>query len=245
MITACINTCVKWRPIYKPHQEDEILLFFNDVAQTERAIAEEIGYALAEALLPAITNGNITNDLALSIKKIVNIEHIPTKSAVAFHLGRLLPDMKDDGVNMIRLAIASRDPIRVFSTFVSIKHYVSAVKNGVSFPNEIMELLLNMVEQRLQPGLGRAMNFIAELTAANVMLPENLDRITKVLPEIVQEYRYNQDRLSVPSLAELPEVRRQAHRLIALMENAASNLGTLKKELESDPLPEVRRIRDL
>ena len=243
MLTACIETCVEWRPM--AHEMDAIHSFFDDASQTETETAKEIGYALAQALLPAVTMENMTDDLALTIAKIPELEHIPTISAVAFHLGRLLPDMKDVGVDMIRAAIASRDLNRVNPTFVSIKHYVSAVNDGALFPNEIMELLLNMVEQRLQPGLGIAMNFIGDLIVADVMIQKNLDRLAKALPEVVQEYRYNQDRLSVPSLVVLPEVRRQAHRLIGLMVDAAPNLGTLKEELDLDPLPEVRRAHGL
>ena len=89
------------------------------------------------------------------------------------------------------------------------------------------------------------MNFIGDLIVADVMIQKNLDRLAKALPEVVQEYRYNQDRLSVPSLVVLPEVRRQAHRLIGLMVDAAPNLGTLKEELDLDPLPEVRRAHGL
>jgi hypothetical protein len=238
-LTACIEACIKWRPTQD--DEDAIEQAFDNGAQKERATAKEIGYVLAHALLPSLALDDMTDDLTTAIKKIPDLGHVPTLSAVAFQLGRLCPEMKGVGIAMIRAAIASRDPDRVYPAFVAVKHYLGAVSEEVKFPYEITELLLHMIEQRLQPGLGSAMKFIGDLIEANVTSPNDIERLAKAIPDILEEYRYDQDRLSVPSLAELPEVRHQALRLIGLIGPSAPVLGALGIALASDPLPEVRR----
>ena len=238
-LVACIEACAQWRP--ELVNEDAVQSLFNDAAIKEEATAKEIGFTLAHALLPALVLKDMTDDLTQTIRNIPNLEHIPTISAVAFQVGRLCPDIKDTGIAMIRAAIASRDPGRVYPTFIAIRHYLDEINEEVSFPNEITELLLHMVEQRLQPGLGSAMKFIGDLIVADVVSQSIVDRLEKALPEIIEEYRYDQDRLSIPSLAELPTVRREARRLIGLIIGSAPALDALKRELDTDPLPEVRR----
>lgn len=241
MLVACVEACLSWRP--KPIDEDDVHSLFSGDAQLEKATSKEIGYALAHALLPCLSPSDLNDDLSRALERIPNLDHIPTISATAFQIGRLCPDMKDAGIAMIRAAIASRDPERVYPTFVAVAHYVDDINKGVLFPRELSELLLHIVEQRLQPGLGSAMKFIGDLILADTMSPDYIGRLAKALPEIIEEYRYDQDRLSVPSLAELPAVRREAHRLIELIVKTVPALAELRATLASDPLPEVRRAR--
>ncbi|MEP4929487.1 MAG: SIR2 family protein [Hyphomicrobiales bacterium] len=239
-IIKCIEACLKWQP--EPIEESTVDPFFNDGANNDEEIAKEIGYTLAHTLLPVLMPENITAELATTIRAIPEQKHIPTLSAVAFQIGRLLPKVKFDGAAIIRAAIASRDPQRVYPTFIAIKQQINAISQDEPFPREIAELLLHMVEQRLQPGLGSAMKFIGDLILAEALSHDNIARLATALPEIIEEYRYDQDRLSVPSLAEMPEVRRQACRLINLIVGEVPELDALKVELEADPLPEIRSL---
>lgn len=101
-----------------------------------------------------------------------------------------------------------------------------------------------MVEQRLQPGLGRAMKFAGDLMDAKVLSNDELDRLTQALPTISSEYRYDQDRLDVPSLAELPAIRREIRRLIKKVVDQPPDLNEVEGELATDALPKVRQMRD-
>ena len=118
---------------------------------------------------------------------------------------------------MVRAAISSRDPNRVYPSFVAINQFVKQASPDTPLPSELVELLVHIVEQRLQPGLGSALKFAGDLIDANCLPEEGRSRIARVIPDIIEEYRYDQDRLSVPSMAELPTVRREVHRLSTIM----------------------------
>ena len=62
------------------------------------------------------------------------------------------------------------------------------------------------------------------------------------LPILMEEYRYDQERLEVPSLADLPLVRKRIHRLTSLLRKQYGILEEINAQLNDDPLPEVRNI---
>ena len=241
-LEACIKSCISWRP--KPKSTDGYQSIFNDSERLENETAKEVGHALAHALLPALESEQVNKDLEELIKVIPTLDHIPSISATAFQLGRLCPSLDDTGVALIRAAIASRSPERVYPAFVAIKSQIEEVPKGTPMPDEIKDLLLHMVEQRLQPGLGSAMKFVGDLIDAKALSKDDLERLSKALPTIFAEYRYDQDRLDVPSLAELPAIRREIRRLIEKVVDQTPDLREIESELATDALPEVRQMRD-
>lgn len=241
-LEACVKSCVHWHP--KPIAAEGHQSLFNDPGRIEDEIAKEIGYALAHALLPALKCEQVSGDLKELIKDIPTLNHIPTISATAFQIGRLCPNLNDAGIALIRAAIASRSPEKVYPAFVTIKAQIEEIPKGTPMPDEIKNLLLHMVEQRLQPGLGNAMKFVGDLIDAKALSEGDLDRLSKALPSIFAEYRYDQDRLDVPSLAELPAIRREIRRLIEKVVVQFPDLEEIKSELATDALPEVRQMRD-
>ena len=241
-LEACIRSCISWRP--KPKSTDAYQSIFNDGERLENETAKEVGHALAHVLLPAVESEQVNENLEDLIQIIPTLEHIPSISATAFQIGRLCPSLNDTGVALIRAAIASRSPERVYPAFVAIKAQVEEIPNGTRMPDEIRNLLLYMVEQRLQPGLGSAMKFVGDLMDAKVLSKDDLDRLSKTIPTIYAEYRYDQDRLDVPSLAELPSIRREIRRLIKKVVDQTPDLEEIESELATDALPEVRQMRD-
>lgn len=237
-ISACIKHCLDWRP--KPVNDEGVPPFFSDEASLEIATAQEVGYALAYSLLPAVDPENVTEELAAALRELPNLQHIPTISATAFQLARLCPDQHQAAVAMVRASIASRDPNRVYPSFVAINQFVKQASPDIPMPLELVELLVHMVEQRLQPGLGSPLEFAGDLINANCLSEEVRSRIARALPNIIEEYRYDQDRLSVPSMAELPTVRREIHRLSKIMAAQFPELQKFVDLLKDDPLPEVR-----
>lgn len=237
-IAACIKQCLDWRP--KPAVSEGMSSFFLDEASLEIATANEVGYALAHSLLPAVDAENITTELAAALRKLPNMQHIPTISATAFQLARLCPDQQQAAVAMVRAAIASRDPNRVYPSFVAISQFAKQARPDTPMPSELVDLLVHIVEQRLQPGLGSALKFSGDLIDADCLPEEGRSRIARAIPDIIEEYRYDQDRLSVPSMAELPTVRREIHRLSTIMAAQFPDLQKFVDLLKDDPLPEVR-----
>lgn len=203
-LKACIRSCISWRP--KPKFTDAYQPIFNDGERLENETAKEVGYAFAHALLPALESEQVNENLEALIKVVPTLEHIPSISATAFQIGRLCPSLNDTGVALIRVAIASRSPERVYPAFAAIKSQIEEVPNGTPMPHEIKNLLLHMIEQRLQPGLSSAMKFAGDRIDAKALSKDDLERLTKALPTVFAEYRYDQDRLDFPSLAELPAV---------------------------------------
>lgn len=241
LIVACVIQCLAWRP--KPSDDDEVESFFSDTERLEKETANEIGFALAHALLPALTSEDLTPDLRERLDALPELKHIPTVSASAFQLARLRPERREDALAMIRAAIASRQPSRVYPSFIAIDQFVKAATAEGAVPSKIMDLLLNVVEQRIQPGLGNALKVLGDLQAGGVLSTELAQRIAAALPDILEEYAYDQDRLPVPSMAELPTVRQQVHRLSSLLKDKFPVLADVHSQLKLDPLPEVRDIR--
>ncbi len=138
--------------------------------------------------------------------------------------------------------MASRDPERVYPAFVAMMQYTQ--DEALESPNRgaIVELLMQAIEQRTQPGLSSALHLIGDLVAGERLSAANKDRVAAALPALLAEYRYNQDRLEVPSLADLPLVRKRIHRLASLLGKQDGSLAEIEARLSNDPLPEVRNI---
>ena len=175
------------------------------------------------------------------ISKIPSLDHIPTLSATACQIFRLCPQNGDDALALVRSAIASRDPHRVYPSFAAIKQFIDSADADTPIPDEIVELLLQMSEQRLQPGLANALESLGTLIEHIAEPAQVSRRLAKALPPIVEEYRYDQDRLDVPSMAELPLVRRQARRLTQRLADEHAELHTVLAQLNADPMPEVHK----
>ncbi len=87
-----------------------------------------------------------------------------------------------------------------------------------------------------------ALRLLGVLVEAHHLRDDALHRIARSLPIILEEYRYDQTEMETPSIAEVPGVRREVHRLSILLVNSHSELAELSAKLEVDPLPEVRSV---
>ena len=237
-LTSCIATCVNWLPRPREASVNSIGFFGN--VDPDVGVAKEIGYVLATALLPACAAPARNTDMFSIICNIPSLEHIPTLSATAYQVFRLCPNKGGEAIGLVRSAIASRDPVRVYPSFEAIKQFLDKADNDGSIPDEVIEILLQIAEQRLQPGLANALECLATAVEQVTASPKIALRLSKALPPIVEEYRYDQDRLDVPSMAELPLVRRQARRLTQLLVGEHAELRNILAQLNTDPMPEVR-----
>lgn len=238
-LASCIETCMNWRP--RPREASDSSLGLFEEADPDRGVAIEVGYVLASALLPACAVPAQDTDLSSMISNIPSLDHIPTVSATAYQVFRLCPNKGGEAIGLVRSAIASRDPLRVHPSFEAIKQFLKKADNDDSIPDEIVEILLQIAEQRLQPGLANALECLVTAMEHMTEPAEISLRLSKALQSIVEEYRYDQDRLDVPSMAELPLVRRQARRLTQLLADEYAELHTVLAQLNTDPMPEVHR----
>ncbi len=73
---------------------------------------------------------------------------------------------------------------------------------------------------------------------------DDVERLSSALPDVLNEYRYDQRNLEVPSMAELPNVRKGVHRLSKMLLDSSAEVKRIMLELDKDPLPEVRFLNE-
>lgn len=238
-LVSCVKSCLAWKPA-STEEESQISRILSGVDGRDQATGREIGEVLARSLLPRLEAEDLPEDLAGQLMAPNKLPHIPSLTATAFQVARLRVDYKPQAVTHIRAAIASREPERVYPAYIAMSQFIKNVSSEISVPYEIKELLLHACEQRIQPGLSSTLMLIYEMVSFNKMSNDDFDRLSDALPNILEEYRYDQNHLDVPSMAELPGVRKAVHRLTKKLADRCPSLEHLNVELDQDPLPEVR-----
>ena len=248
-VVSCVNSCLDWKP-------REVNL--RDITKTNQRINDlisiEIGFALSECFLPRLELADIPKDVRSKLMNVKDLKLISSSASVAFQIYRLWPERLRDSMELIRSAMASRDPNRVYPAYSGIRQFVkNSVSGGIVVPRDIIETLLHVAEQRTQPGLSSALDVLSHMVEKNLLSSEDLTRLVQALPDVIEEYNYNQRRLEVynqrrlgvPAKAELPLVRKGVHRLVDMLSSQFSALSPIKTELARDPLPEVRSLSGL
>ena len=241
-LASCISACLDWVPPSTEGQSDFLIAISRD-AHLNRMTATEIGETLARVLLPRCDAQTIAwRDLKSRLTADESYHQLPQLVATAYQIERLFPERADFALSLVRLALASRDTERVYLAYVAMMQYTR--DEAFESPNygEIVELLMHAIEQRTQPGLRHALHLIGDLVAGKRLSPVNQKRVVTAIPALLEEYRYDQGRLEVPSLADLSLVRKNIHRLTSLLRNQDDLLKEIEAQLSNDPLPEVRNV---
>lgn len=243
ILVSCVKTCVFWKPNSADERSPIVrALSFDD--WREEAAGREIGVALAQSLLPRLEAADLPKDVADQLQAPAGLPNIPSSTAIAFQVARLWPGLQSQAFAQIRSAVASRDPLRVYHAYDAVMQFIQCASPETSLPREIKDILLHACEQRTQPGLSYTLKLLTKLLKKNNLNDTDVARLAGSLPNILEEYRYDQRNLEVPSMAELPSVRKEVHRLSTMLIHSCPELGDLKAELDSDPLPEVRFLTD-
>ena len=239
IIVKCTRRCLAWGPTDSTGHS-KISLELSSEIRKNLATAREIGYVLARGLLPRLQADEIPSDLADQLVASETLEKKPSLVAIARQLVRLWPDRSEQFFGAIRLAFASRDWPRVLPAFVALMQFCQDAAGGHEVQAEVKAILLLVCEQRIQPGLSKALTLLGDLIVHGALEPDEQAKLAGFLPVILEEYRYGQKALEVPSQADLPLVRKQAHRLTRHLSEDFGELRKLREELSNDPLPEVR-----
>ena len=238
-IVGFIRKCLAWVPT-DTTQHSKISLALSGEIGENLTTAREIGELLAYSLLPHLRLDDIPNDLADQLVASRTLEKNPCLVAITRQLARLWPARIEQFFGAIRLAFASRNPYRVLSAFDALTQFCQDAAAGHKVQAEVKAILLLACEQRMQPMLSMALVLLGNLVARGKLEPDEQAKLADLLPVILEEYRYNQEALEVPSQAELPLVRQQVHRLTCRLSGNFGELQKLREELSNDPLPEVR-----
>ena len=237
-IVGFTRKCLAWVPI-DTTRYSKISLATSGVIGENLATAHEMGKLLAWNLLPRLRLDEIPNDLTDQLIASETLEKNPYLVAIACQLARLWPDRIEQFFGAIRLAFASRDPYRVFPAFVALTQFCQDAADH-KVQAEVKAILLLACEQRMQPGLSMALALLGNLIVHGALEPDEQAKLAGLLPIILEEYRYDQEALEVPSQADLPLVRQQVLRLTCRLSGDFGELRKLRDELSNDPLPEVR-----
>lgn len=241
-LASCIVTCLNWTPTTMDGRSDVDIAWSGDTG-LNRNTAREIGEVLARTLLPKLDPQILTNrDIKTHLVSNETHNQSPQLVAVAYQIERLLPEHADFALSLVRSALASRDPERVYPAYVAIMQYVQDEASEKQNTGQVVELLMHAMEQRTQPGLTYALDLISDLVADEHLSPANKERIVAALPALLEEYHYDQGRLEIPALADLPLVRKRVHKLASLLCDQYCPLNEIVIQLREDPLPEVRKI---
>lgn len=239
-IVDCVASCLSWKPA-EAHEQSSISRALSGDEGRDQATSREIGEALARSLMPRLETSDFPDEISAQMQLPENFNRIESLAAISFQIARLWPNHKSKAISQIRSAMASREPTRVYPAFIAISQFVQSTENIGIIPREIIELLLHAAEQRTQPGLSSSLDLLCDMAEMKQLQADDLDRLSVALPHVLREYRYDQKNLEVPSMAELPRVRRKVHKLARLLSEHCNELGELVSELAQDPLPEVRR----
>ncbi len=241
-LASCISACLEWAPTSMEGRSDFYIAMSGDTG-LNRITAREVGEVLARTLLPILDTQTIVNgDIKSRLTASESYQRLPQLVAVAHQIERLFPEHANFALSLVRLALASRNPERVYPAYVAMMQYTQDEAFESQNGGAIVELLLHAIEQRTQPGLSNALHVIYDLVANGRLSLANQERIVAALPALMEEYSYDQGRLEVPSLADLPLVRKRVHGLASLLLNRFSQLHDTVDQLRYDPLPEVRNI---
>jgi hypothetical protein len=238
-LVSCVQSCLAWAPA-ATEDRDPISRALSGEEGRDQATGREIGELLARSLLPRLHTEDLPEGIALLLTNPEALSHIPSLAATAFQVARLWPSFRSQAFAQIRSAIASRDPIRVYPAYIAMRQFIKIPQAASDVPREIKELLLHACEQRTQPGLSSTLELLGDMVDKSQLKGDDMDRLSSALPQVLREYRYDQKNLEVPSMAELPSVRKGVHRLSKLLLDQYAGLEGLIKELDNDPLPEVR-----
>lgn len=241
-LSSCISACLDWTPTTLEGRSDLAIAMSGDTG-LNRITAREIGEVLARTLLPRIAPQTIADgDVISRLTTNESYQRLPQLVAVAYQIERLCPEHASFALSLVRLALASRDPERVYPAYVAMMQYTQDEAFESQNRGAIIELLMHAIEQRTQPGLSNALHLIGDLVAGERLSSANQERVVAALPALLEEYRYDQGRLEVPSLADLPLVRKRVHRLASLLGKEHGLLVEIAIKLSEDPLPEVRNF---
>lgn len=226
---------LQWSPKKAPDFD------LGNVAGKNREVSEILGAYLANAVLPVLSQGDLTDEIVKTLFK--KLEVLPSLVQTLPQVLRVEPQRIADVLMAILKAMTSRDSREAFFGFNTLYRWIELIKEGSlsDFPERLADGVTSLIEMRREPGLLHALNVTRFLLDANLLSEANRKRIADVMGIVNVESAYN-----AASLTE--------ERMITLIREAATKLakslkssGTENADIDdwiafaaTDPMPEVR-----
>ena len=164
--------------------------------------------------------------------------------ALPYFVASALVDTNDI-LSVIRMGLAGSETQHVGSAALAIARWAELVHDEVlqELPRPLVEQLIAMIETRQETGLQVLLSTALSLLKENMLITEDLKRLTKTLEKIRVEFSYEAVDFVGVRAASLSLIRAECVKLAAALKGRIADNGTLEtwiEEAKSDPLPEVR-----
>lgn len=233
---------LNWRP--KPVPPFDL----GQVAEENKRCLQALGGAIADAILPVLSPGELTSEMA---DRIFGREADSLSICQAYpEVLRLLPSEEERVVNGTIRAMISRDSNVAWSGFNALYRCLRGTLRGdfLRIPRRLIEITLSVVETRREPGLLHALDLARRLTEAGVLNPGDMERLAGAIELIHLETAYDAaQREKTINVTTLTLVRAMAVRLAHSLHARSvkhKDVETWLNEAPSDPMPEVRFALD-
>ena len=233
------DKCLDWKP-RKMEQSD----IWGDARQYNREIGGNIGGCLADAVLPALRADDIGPDRIA--KWIGGLRDGGVESLVqtAAEFARIYPDHGETAVSFVRRGLAARGDVAVHSAALAVNRFIRYHEAGTSaFPMVLSGDVVAICAARRDPGLLMALNTARHLLFANLVGPEDIERLIEALELLLTETAYDGWDDRDPRTRSLSLIRRDCVRLAQALKARGISAKGLDNWLvvgASDPVPEVR-----
>jgi hypothetical protein len=226
---------LQWSPQKAPDFD------LGNVSGKNHQVSEVLGAYVANAVLPVLSPGELTDEMVQALLK--KVEAVPSLVQALPQLLRLEPQRIADVSMAILKAMTSRDGREAFFGFNTLYLWIELVKENAldDFPKRLADGVTAIIEMRREPGLVHALNVARFLLGAGLLSEANRERVADVMGIVNVESAYNAASLTEERMITL--IREAATKLAQSLKTA----GTENSDIEawiasssSDPMPEVR-----
>jgi SIR2-like domain len=230
-----LREVLRWSPRRVPEFD------IGNVSGKNRAVSEILGAYVANAVMPVLSPGDLTDEVVQAMLK--KLGAVPSLVQALPQLLRLEPYRVIDVSMAILRAMTSRDSQEAFFGFNALYRWIELVKEKCldDFPERLADGVISNIEMRREPGLLHALNLARFLLDAGLLSEINRKRVADVMGIVNVESAY--DTASLNEEPTITLIREASTKLAQSLKRA----GTENTDIEawiasssSDPMPEVR-----
>jgi hypothetical protein len=218
---------------------------FHPVVIENRETRRAIGAALANAIFPALSPGDLTDAQVQDCMSHLEKELDYSAAQALPQFLRIAPTQTDRVIKLIIRSMVSPKSDCAWAGFNAIYRWLALTKdNSVpDMPRKLIDTLLAVIETNRKPGLLHAVNIAPYLIEANLFARDDVERIADALGLIRVESDYVNQGFSDDGAITLTLLRASAVKLAHALSGtgiANSNVDEWLRTATTDPIPEVR-----
>lgn len=212
-------------------------------APTKLGPADGACEAVAFGLLPIAKLDHATAEslwqMALSDEATIALQFLP-------YLAKHDPSRQAEAVARLKRLMNSRDFAAAHNSLSAVRQWATSATAG-GFPQSLATAVTSLVALRRDPGLFRALDVCVDLLSKGLLSKDDIESILVGMTELLVETDYREWRQGDFRTSTLTYVRANAFRLARHLKAAGHQSAAIGSWIEvgqSDPVPEVRFVRD-